>query len=248
MVALSTLLETHNLERWFGGLCAVQRVNFRLDRGATHGIIGPNGAGKTTFVNMISGRIPPTAGSVLFEGQDITDLPAHQRVSLGIAYTFQLVSIFRRLTLYENVALALQRRLTRQWRDVIALNPPTLTTQVEDALAEVGLAMRPEQPAGSLAYGHQRLLEIAMVLALKPDLLILDEPTQGLAPEEVAGLIALIKRMAGRLSILLIEHNTEVVLSVSTRITVMDTGQVVAEGTPQEIEGNTHVQRIYLGQ
>lgn len=248
MVALSTLLETLNLERWFGGLCAVQRVNFRLERGEIRAIIGPNGAGKTTFVNMISGRIPPTAGRVLLKGHDITHLPAHRRVGLGIAYTFQLVSIFRHLTVYENVALAVQRRLVRQRLDAIVVNPRALTTQVESALAEVGLSLRPDQPAGALAHGHQRLLEIAMVLSLQPELLILDEPTQGLAPEEVAGLTSLITRIAGRLTVLLIEHNMEVVLGVSQRITVMDTGEVIAEGTPREIEANVQVQRLYLGQ
>ena len=248
MAPVSPLLETVNLEKWFGGLRAVHLVNFRLERGEIRAIIGPNGAGKTTFVSMISGRIPPTSGRVIFKGREITRLPAHARVGLGIAYTFQLVSIFRNLTAYENVALAAQRRPVRHSLDTIKANPRALSAEVEAALAEVGLSSADDRSAGTLAHGHQRLLEIAMALALHPELLILDEPTQGLAPEEIASLGALIRRIAGNVTVLLIEHNMEVVLGLSQRVTVMNWGDIIAEGTPQEIEANPEVQRVYLGQ
>jgi len=248
MAPVSPLLETVNLEKWFGGLRAVHLVNFRLERGEIRAIIGPNGAGKTTFVSMICGRIPPTSGRVIFKGREITRLPAHARVGLGIAYTFQLVSIFRNLTVYENVALAVQRRLVRHPLDAIKDNHRSLTAEVEAALAEVEFTPPDDRPAGTLAHGHQRLLEVAMALALHPELLILDEPTQGLAPEEIASLGALIRRIAGNVTVLLIEHNMEVVLGLSQRVTVMNWGDIIAEGTPQEIEANPEVQRVYLGQ
>ena len=248
MGPVSPLLETVNLEKWFGGLRAVHSVDFRLERGEIRAIIGPNGAGKTTFVSMICGRIPPTSGGVIFKGREITRLPVHARVGLGIAYTFQLVSIFRNLTVYENVALAVHRRLVRHSLDAIKGNPRALTAEVEAALAEVGFSTPDDRPAGTLAHGHQRLLEVAMALALHPELLILDEPTQGLAPEEIAGLGALIRRITGNVTVLLIEHNMEVVLGLSQRVTVMNWGDIIAEGAPQEIEANPEVQRVYLGQ
>jgi branched-chain amino acid transport system ATP-binding protein len=245
--ATGPLLETVGLEKWFGGLRAVHDINFRLDAGEIRAIIGPNGAGKTTFVSMISGRLRPTVGRVVFRGRDVTPLPAHERVGLGIAYTFQIVSIFKHLTVYDNVALATQRRLMKQRLDALIFNPRSLVAETEAALAEVGLAAERGRPAGTLAHGHQRLLEIAMMLALRPALLILDEPTQGLAPDETAGLAALIRRIAARTTVLLIEHNVEVVLGLSQRVTVMNWGEVIAEGSPREIEANPEVQRVYLG-
>jgi branched-chain amino acid transport system ATP-binding protein len=235
------------LGKTFGGLQAVRSVDFRLEPGEIRAIIGPNGAGKTTFVSMISGRIAPSAGRVVFKGHDITRLRAYDRVALGIVYTFQLISIFRRLSVYENVALAAQRRLVRGLAGHVALDQRALDARVYAALEEISLSRAGAQAAGSLAYGHQRLLEVAMALALQPEVLILDEPTQGLAPDEIDGLLALIRRVAANATILLIEHNMKAVLEVSRRITVMDRGRVVAEGTPQEIEANPEVQRVYLG-
>jgi len=247
MAALSPLLQTVGLQKAFGGLQAVRSVDFRLERGEIRAIIGPNGAGKTTFVNMISGRIRPTSGTVLFAGRDITRIPAYDRVALGIVYTFQIISIFRNLTVFENVALAAQRRLTRGLLSGLSINQTVLAEQVTATLADVGLLDTRGQGAGSLPYGHQRLLEVAMALALQPEVLILDEPTQGLSPDEIAGLVALIKTIARNATILLIEHNVRVVLDLSRRITVMDKGSIIAEGTPQEIEANPEVQRVYLG-
>ncbi len=247
VAAVSPLLQTVGLQKAFGGLEAVRSVDFRLDRGEIRAIIGPNGAGKTTLVSMISGRISPTSGRVLFKGQDITRLPAHDRVALGIVYTFQLISIFRNLTVYENIALPAQRWLMQRAIDAVALNERALAGHVDAALAEVGLPGARAQTAGSLPYGHQRLLDIAMALALRPEVLILDEPTQGLAPDEIVALSALVRRIASDVTILLIEHNMKVVLELSHRVTVMDKGSIIAEGTPAEIEANPDVQRVYLG-
>ncbi len=244
---MSPLLQTIALDRSFGGLHAVRAVNFRLDRGEIRAIIGPNGAGKTTLVSMICGRIPPTSGQVLFEGRDITRLPAFDRVGLGIVYAFQIVSVLKRLTVFENVALSAQRPLLTHLRDHIGLDRRALAERVDAALAAVGLDRVGDAPAGTLPYGSQRLLEIAMTLAARPAVLVLDEPTQGLAPGEIGALSALIRQISRDVTILLIEHNMRVVLDLSHRVTVMDQGRIIAEGSPGEVETNPDVQRAYLG-
>ncbi len=241
------LLRTVALRKSFDGLEAVRSVDFTLDAGEIRAIIGPNGAGKTTLVSMISGRIAPTAGRVLYDGRDITALAAHERVGIGLVYTFQISSIFRNLTVYENVALPAQRRLMRSLAGHLTLDAHAVNERAEAALRDVGLAHARDHEAGSLPYGHQRLLEVAMALALEPRVLLLDEPTQGLAPDETAALAALVRRIAAGVTILLIEHNMQVVLDLSSRITVMDNGTIIAEGPPREIERNPDVQRVYLG-
>ena len=204
-------------------------------------IIGPNGAGKTTFVSLIAGRIAPSTGVIGFDGRDITHLPAHKRVRLGIAYTFQITSVFANLSVHDNVALAVQRTHPD------GRGRGALKAGIDAALAKVGLTDRRDAAAGTLAYGHQRLLEIAMGLALKPRLLILDEPTQGLSDGEIENFIRLIRELRREATILLIEHNMEVVMRFADRITVLDAGKVLAEGSPQPIRGNTTVQAAYLG-
>lgn len=239
-----TLLETEGLSRRFGGLTAVDGVAFRLEEGEIRGLIGPNGAGKTTFVSLLSGRIRPSAGRIRFAGEDVTMLPAHKRVGRGIAYTFQITSIFARMTALENIKLAAQRRLARSWAGPDA---ERLEAVSMDALARVGLAARAGKLAGTLSYGHQRLLEVAMGLAMAPRLLILDEPTQGLSDEEIAGFIALVHGIARDATVLLIEHNMRVVMELAGRITVLERGRILAEGTPVEIRRDGAVQRAYLG-
>ena len=226
-----TLLETTRLTRDFGGLRAVDQVGFRLRPGEIRGVIGPNGAGKTTFVSLLSGRLRPTRGRIRFEGRDITRLAPDRRVRLGIVYTFQITSIFRDLTVAENVALS------------------ALRTGAEPgaALARVGLADRAGEIAGNLSYGHQRLLEIAMGLALRPRLLILDEPTQGLSEGEIETFKALVREIAREATVILIEHNMDVVMDLAERITVLDQGAVLAEGSPEEIRADARVQAAYLG-
>ena len=177
---MTALLETRAISKRFGGLEAVSGVDLRLERGEVRALIGPNGAGKTTLVSLISGRLSPTSGRVLFAGRDITSLRAWDRVGLGIVYTFQVTSIYRGISVYDNVALAAQRRHLRALSDWIALDRQAVARDVEAALVTVGLWALRDQPARALAYGHQRLLEVAMALALGPELLVLDEPTQGL--------------------------------------------------------------------
>ncbi|MFT7058218.1 MAG: branched-chain amino acid transport system ATP-binding protein [Pseudorhodobacter sp.] len=235
MAAIS-LLSAQNLTRHFSGLKAVDNVDFELRPGEVHALIGPNGAGKTTFVSLLCGRIPVQSGSIQFDGTDITHLAAHARVARGIAYTFQITSIYANLPVYDNVALAVQRRGSK------ALRADTMA-----GLARVGLEGRADQIAGTLAYGHQRLLEIAMGLALHPKLLILDEPTQGLANSEIDAFNALVREVTPQTTVLLIEHNMDVVMDLADRITVLNFGEKLATGTPAEIRANHAVQSAYLG-
>lgn len=232
-----SLLATRNLSRRFGGLDAVRDVNLTLEPGRIRALIGPNGAGKTTLVSLLCGRIEPTTGTVTFQDQDITRLPAHARIARGMAYTFQITSVFARLPVIENVALAARRK----WPE------PKATSRARDALARVGLADRADQQAGDLAYGHQRLLEVAMGLVQDPKLLIMDEPTQGLSDAEIETFKTLVREVAERATVLLIEHNMRVVMELADRITVLNFGEILAEGTPEEIHANADVQAAYLG-
>lgn len=240
-MAAVTLLSTTGLERNFGGLKAVAGIDFSLQVGEIRAVIGPNGAGKTTFVSLISGRIAPSAGRIVFDGEDITALPAHLRVRKGIAYTFQITSIYANLPVEENVALA-ARSGTRR-----AAGEPASFARTASALERVGLADRRTALAGTLAYGHQRLLEVAMGLALDPRLLILDEPTQGLSDAEIEGFCKLIRGLAGEVTVLLIEHNMAVVMALADRVSVLEAGRLLAEGTPEQIRADEAVQRAYLG-
>ncbi|HKK85154.1 MAG TPA: ABC transporter ATP-binding protein [Roseovarius sp.] len=232
-----TLLSTRGLTKTFAGLQAVTNVDFDLPKGEVRALIGPNGAGKTTLVGMICGRLAPTSGTVTFEDRVITDLPAHKRVQLGIAYTFQITSVFPRLSVRENVALAARRHIPK----------PDVQAAVDSALERVGLKNRIDEDAGNLSYGHQRLLEIAMGFVQQPRLLILDEPTQGLADSEIESFKALINDLRKVTTILLIEHNMSVVMELADRVTVLNFGELLAEGTPQQIHENAEVQAAYLG-
>ncbi len=245
-MAAITLLCTNALSRNFGGLKAVEAVDFEVTQGEIHALIGPNGAGKTTFVSLLSGRIAPSSGTVSFLGDDITSNAAYERVRKGIAYTFQITSIYPKLSVFENVALAAQNTLQRTSGWLFWKNQ-ALESAVISALEKVGLADRADVKAGALAYGHQRLLEIAMGLALAPKLLILDEPTQGLSDSEIDGFCDLVKAVSKDTTILLIEHNMRVVMRLADRITVLNGGQVLATGAPDDIRANEDVQTAYLG-
>jgi branched-chain amino acid transport system ATP-binding protein len=233
---MAALIQTRALTLHFGGLRAVDGVDFALQPGEIHALIGPNGAGKTTFVSLLSGRRLPQSGSIHLAGEDITSLPAHLRVRRGIAYTFQITSIFPRLSVFDNVALAAQSHGTKD-----------LAAKTRAALARVGLQDLELQEAQTLSYGHQRLLELAMGLALAPRVLILDEPTQGLAASEIDGFKTLVQSLVPDTTVLLIEHNMEVVMDIATRITVLNFGQILASGTPADIRANPAVQEAYLG-
>ena len=227
---MSVILSTQNLTRSFAGLMAVDAVDFALAAGEVHALIGPNGAGKTTLVSMLIGRLAPTSGTIRYQGREVTPLPAHARVRLGMAYTFQITSVFQRLAVAENVALAMRGR-----------------GEVDELLARVGLQGRGNQLASDLSYGHQRLLEIAMGLAGRPSLLILDEPTQGLAEPEIDAFKGLIRSLLPTTTVLLIEHNMPVVMDLAQQITVLHHGAVLATGTPAAIRANPAVQAAYLG-
>ena len=234
-----SLLKTTGISKYFGGLKAVDNVDFSQSQGEVRALIGPNGAGKSTLVGLISGRVPATSGRVMFDGQDITALPAHRRICLGMAYTFQITSIFQNLDVEENVALAARRR----WQEA----PADLRARVWSAVSWIGLLDRMGESAGDLSYGHQRLLEIAMGLVQEPKLLILDEPTQGLAESEIREFIRLVNVLRERTTILLIEHNMDVVMETADQITVLDFGRILAQGTPEDIRANRDVQAAYLG-
>lgn len=229
-----SLLDARGLTKHYSGLKAVDGVDFALEPGELHALIGPNGAGKTTLVSLLSGRILADQGRLRFDGADITRLSAHQRVRRGIAYTFQITSIYPRHSVRENVELALLSRRGAK-------------SEAEAALDRVGLLDRAEDLAGTLSYGHQRLLELAMGLALAPKLLILDEPTQGLAAGEIDRFRALIASLVPQTTVLMIEHNMEVVMDLAQRITVLNFGKVLAQDTPAEIRANAQVQEAYLG-
>ncbi|MBS1255411.1 MAG: High-affinity branched-chain amino acid transport ATP-binding protein LivF [Deltaproteobacteria bacterium] len=241
------LLSTHGLSRQYGGLTAVDNVDFNFCQDRIQAIIGPNGAGKTTLVNLICGRVPPSSGSIIYKGKDISKLSSAKRVQSGIVYTFQVTSIFSNLSCYENVALSAQRSLKTQQGKWLMVSETVIEEQVFESLSRVGLQGKEYQTAGTLPYGHQKLLEVAMSLAADPELLILDEPTQGLAQSEIYNLIGLVRTISKSVNVLLIEHNMEVVFNLAEYVTVMDNGSIMTEGTPSEIENNHDVQVLYLG-
>ena len=230
------LLYTENISKNFQGIKAVNHVNFKINRNEIRALIGPNGAGKTTFVSLLCGRIKASKGKVVFGGKDISDFPVYKRISNGIGYTFQITSIFFNLTVYENVALAIKKN-----------NSNEKINTVSEVLTKVGLLDRINQRSGDLSYGHQRLLELAMGMAQKPKLLILDEPTQGLSDSEIENFKKLIKDISSSTTILLIEHNMDVVMSIADNISVLHFGEIIAEGDKKTIQNDPIVQKAYLG-
>jgi len=246
----STILETQDLRRQFGGLVAVDGVSMKVQAHTLHTIIGPNGAGKTTFFNLLSGNIRPTSGRVLFKGQDITAQPAHRRAHLGIGRSFQITNVFPNLTVLENVRLAAQavgHDSFKFWQHHRHFQQ--YETQAQAIVAQVGLAAQAGLPARLLPHGGKRKLELGILLAADPDLLLLDEPTAGMAREEIPMLMEVIHsvRAAGDKTIILVEHKMDLVMNVSDRISVMHQGRLLAEGTPLEIAANKAVQAAYLG-
>ncbi len=246
----NVILETRDLRKSFGGLVAVDGVSIQIERGSTHSIIGPNGAGKTTFFNLLTGRYKPTGGSVHFKGEDITHLPVYQRAHRGIGRSFQITNIFPNLTVLENVRLAvqaLQRINFRFWRRAESF--ADCTRKAQEVLGLLGLEAMAQTPANLLPHGGKRKLELAILLAADTELLLLDEPTAGMASEQVPELMQIIAGISARgdKTIVMVEHNMNVVMGISDRITVMATGRVLTEGTPAEIAADKTVQSVYLG-
>jgi branched-chain amino acid transport system ATP-binding protein len=245
-----SLLEVKNVSKRFGSLVAVRDVSLTVPKGELRAVIGPNGAGKTTFFNLISGFFPPSAGTIAFDGRDITGLAAHRRVALGMARTFQITEIFPELSVRENVRIGAEVAAgfaLRPW--ISAAETAQIARHVEETLGLAGLEASADRLVGELAHGHQRAAEIAMALALKPRLLLLDEPTAGMGDQETFEITQLIRRLHrdGNFTIVLIEHDMRVVFHLADRISVLDQGALLAEGTPPEIAANEAVQAAYLG-
>lgn len=242
------ILTTEQLTRHFGGLCAVDSVSLTLTCGEVHAVLGPNGAGKSTLVNLLSGDLPPSSGSIRYQDKDITNLPSHRVSQLGIGRSYQKTNIFPGLSCYDNVWLAAQSRQRsslRFFRPAHWLKPVRELT--EQSLARCGLMHRKDRIAGSLSYGEQRQLEIGMVLATRPRLLLMDEPMAGMGQEESEHLVGLIRELSRDYTLLLIEHDMDAVFAVADRLTVMVNGRVLESGSVAEIRASRQVQEAYLG-
>jgi ABC-type branched-subunit amino acid transport system ATPase component len=240
------LLESQALTKTFGGLTAVNRVDFQVRAGELRSVIGPNGAGKTTFFHLLTGVLPPSGGRILFKGRDITGLPAHAVSRLGIARSYQVTNIFGDLTVFENVRIAVQSRVThyRFWGNADGLT--AVNERADEILRHLGLAPKRHARASELSHGEQRYLEIGIALATDPDFLLLDEPTAGMSPDETQRTAAFVRRLAGHVTVVVVEHDMEVVMGISDRITVLNYGEILAEGSPAEIRENADVRRVYL--
>ena len=243
------IIKVEGLIKHFGGVYAVDSVDFDIMPGELHAVIGPNGAGKTTFVAQLSGLLKPDAGKITFDGRDVTTMSAPERSHLGLARSFQITSIFRNFSALENVALSIQAHSGhsfRFWRP--AMSDPELIEPARKFLDEIGLGQRADVTAGNLAHGEQRQLEIAMALATGPKLMLLDEPTAGMGPEDSDRIRNFLANLKGTYSMLLIEHDMDTVFSLADRITVLVYGKAIATGTPEEIRNNDKVRSAYLGE
>jgi branched-chain amino acid transport system ATP-binding protein len=242
------LLEARGIAMRFGSFQALAGIDVRFRTGELCAIIGPNGAGKSTLFNILAGAFAPSAGRVLFRGDDVTGLPQHAYARLGIAKSFQITNVFRQLSAHENVRVALQMRQAR----FDFLRPRAALTDVAEQahalLQRVGLGGAGQRTAADLAHGQQRALEIAMALACDPQLLLLDEPTAGMSPQETAAMMDLIADLATERTVILVEHKMKLVMGLCRRLLVLHHGEVLADGTPQDIRANDEVRRVYLGQ
>jgi len=250
MTVRETIIETQNLTKYFGALAAVDDVSLKIEAGTLHAIIGPNGAGKTTFFNMLSGNLKPTSGKVFYKGMDLTGKPIHRMIHLGIGRSFQITNICPNLTVHENIRLASQAMEDNNFHFLMdTAKMVRCEERTAEVIERVGLKSQSLLPARALSHGDQRKLELGMILAPDPEVLLLDEPTAGMATDQVPELITLIQEVqrSGTKIVILVEHNMNVVMSVSDKITVMHQGKVLAEGTPAEIAANHEVQTAYLG-
>ena len=242
------VLHLEKLRKSFGALVVTDELTFDVMPRELHAVIGPNGAGKTTLINQISGLVAPDSGTIQFAGRDITALPTHARAELGLARSFQVSSIVPGFSALENVALAVQSRAGSSFRVLgraaaeAALNGPAMA-----ALADVGLAERAHIPAGELAHGEKRALELAIALAMQPKLLLLDEPMAGTGREETARLVEVLRRLKGRFSVVLVEHDMTAVFALADRISVLIYGRILASGTPAGVRADPRVVAAYLG-
>jgi branched-chain amino acid transport system ATP-binding protein len=247
-MASDVILETRNLTKGFKGFVAVNDVNFKVKRGSIHALIGPNGAGKTTFFNLLTKFLTPTDGSIIFNGQDITALKPEQIAHLGVIRSFQISAVFPHLTVLENVRIGLQRKLGTSfhfWKSESSLTG--LHDRARELLAEVDLEKFADTMTVDLPYGRKRALEIATTLAMEPELMLLDEPTQGMGHEDVHRVTELIKKVSAGRTILMVEHNMSVVSGICDRISVLQRGSLLAEGSYEEVSSNPQVMEAYMG-
>ncbi|RAI02560.1 ABC transporter ATP-binding protein [Acuticoccus sediminis] len=246
---MSVILQCTGLARHFGGVFAVNGVDLAVREGTIHSVIGPNGAGKSTFFNLISGEILPSSGTVTFDGTDITGTPPHRMPHLGISRCFQRTNVFPDLTIHDNVWAALFARMNKGPADYLKRRNafPDIEEKTAQIIREVGLAHKTTALARTLSHGQSRMLEVAVSLAGLPRLLLLDEPTQGLAPEATVEMTHLIRSLAGRYTILLIEHKMNIVMEISDTVSVLSLGRMIEEGPPAQIRTSQRVQDAYLG-
>jgi branched-chain amino acid transport system ATP-binding protein len=247
-MSADTIIETVAASKSFGGFKALNNVSVKVPPGILTSIIGPNGAGKSTFFNVLSGAFAPSEGRVLFKGKDITGLRPHEFAHIGIAKSFQITNLFPNFTALENVRIALQAHVSRYglWKRRSEL--AGLSERGMELLDTVGLAGRARHQACELAHGQQRALEIAVALASDPELLLMDEPTAGMSPEETKVMMELIRKLVGERTVVLVEHKMKMVMGISERIIVLHHGELIAEGSPEDIRTNDLVKRVYLGQ
>ena len=242
-------LETRALCKSFGALTVADRIDFRLEAGARHALIGPNGAGKTTFVNMLTGALAPTSGAILLDGQDVTRVSQPNRVKRGIGRTFQINSLFRSLSVLDNVALAVAERegiANRMWKP--ASRYAALIAECHELLRTLGLQDDALRPIKDLPYGKQRLVEIAIALGMRPRVLLLDEPAAGVPSLESHRILEVLAALPAEIAILIIEHDMDLVFRFARRITVLVQGEVLTEGAPEEIARDRRVHQVYLGE
>jgi len=246
--AAAAILEVEGVSKHFGRFVALNNVSARFQPNKLSAIIGPNGAGKSTFFNVVSGAFAPTAGRLKFKGRDITGLKQHEFARIGIAKSFQVTNVFKQLSAHENVRVAVQMRHARYQllRPRAAIRE--VTERADQLLLRVGLAGLRHRPAADLAHGQQRALEVAMALAAEPELLLMDEPTAGMSPEETVVMMDLITALSQERSVIIVEHKMKLVMGICERLLVLHHGEFLAEGTPEEIKANADVRRVYLGQ
>ena len=244
----AVLLEAKGVGQRFGNFQALNNISVQFRAKELCAIIGPNGAGKSTFFNVLSGTFSPTSGQVLFGGQDITRLPAHAYARVGIAKSFQITNVFKQLSAHENVRVAVQMRHSRFniWQSRARMH--ALIDRADQLLQRVGLQDLRNKTAADLAHGQQRALEVAMALAAEPQLLLMDEPTAGMSPEETGVMMDLISTLAAERTVILVEHKMKLVMGICKRLIVLHHGEFLAEGAPDEIRANSEVRRVYLGQ